>query len=1375
VVIRLNSQSLRSGLSAVWIAVGLIFSLFQVVLAQDPASSTQSAPAEVGVQSSSYKISGHVGWVLRYGLGDGKSLSLKGYSTGFYFNQSIQLDALVSASILKPAPGSLSLIAQLDTSQPDFLQSVRMLWEAKTWKAEYGDFPMAREESPFAYASRLLKGIKVDWNLSDHVTLSGIHSQITGNLETKTFRGNTIESSITFSYHEPNQAFTTEPYGTSLNGLEYFSLGSNFVEGFTVVKLGFLADSGLRDFLKQYDLDYLYDTIAKAPESDFDPTLYTVIPEEKEYFLALNSPYLSILREKLFDLIDEYNSDQKLSSDQQKEYPFNQDTDFEQEFLKELAQHTQIRVDDQTFTAEESSNRRFYSLHVKDVQEDTLQIEVTTNGNDYLDVHDPTLTHYEARVFPSVGILEFQFPTDFFNSRDSGVKVTFSYQTGSGLYILGLTVLKESEKVYLNGRLLQRNGDYLMQYEEGALVLLNPLGKDDVLRVEYETARGGLLGFSDFGRTFNSLSLHLEPDSGLQLDIDLLQAHDALKQGVDPETLETMPNTDTVLGVSGKFQGNQLEGAFDLGVAQNRFPSDNNERANQPNFVHVIRVIDHDGWPLVLFGHRNGLTVFDGANWSNYGIREGLSGQQVYDIAYEGDQLVFATSGGLTILKLDPGNPLPSFARKRNWKSYDERDGVPGEKLNAVLLHDGVLWVGSDMALGQVRMEDISSVLKWKYYQRKEYPELPSDRILKLEEAAGWLYIGTDQGLAILDSELKYLHSVPDLQGVAIRDMAADGDVVYAATDQGVRALQGGVGVGWPVSDKAVRSVGVLTGELWYGTNMGLYGVKSGRVKIAEGQAITALAGAADAIWAGGVANENYQLFLYYVKTPSNVRLYQEVETHLSGRADHRFQDISPDGHTDQGLYGRLLLRKMLGDLHLEGYLEGVTPGFSPVGTLNRQDHITLNLNGVYPITPFLNLRATHQEGVFDRYHSPNLNILDMIEFAFTPDGGGPQIHIDSDLKQIDRDFKQEGFDQKAHSMDMTLQQSLFNNKLSVSLGYTIDDLVDLRRPVYSNSSSTLSGGLSFEIIPGLQLKTGYRLPSMWRYGEFSSQHQLDWQLSWNRTIPLDMLSLTLSSDFHGNARIPSAGGGDSTLTQNAQFTISSTTMTFGDLHFSPRLNFTAGVVDPFGSGSSLQWLGEGSLDGGILGLDGQLRYRRSFTEQQRNQLTHYQDSLSANLNLLDFGQVRPVLTFNGSLDTLLHPLFGRKVSGQYSVSLEMNWQSAGPLSADLLLSRDYKSMDKDQQINYSLQQTLHYEFFPGFTPSLSTEFDYSEGTQSGEPLNELDGQVTLKSDFEPMPGWISTVTSVYLFNLNGVNTKDSRNSFVVEFQFGRDFSMGRP
>lgn len=1329
-------------------------------------------PPDEPAQSPSYQVSGQVGWLVRYGLGDPRGLSQKGYARGFSFSQNISLDADVLVPVKQPIPGLLSLIAHLDNQQPDFLQSLYMHWQAQNWQAQFGDFPMGRPESPFASSSRLLKGFKVNWQLTERLSLSAVISRVEGIQHSRTFRGNTVEEEITFAFHPPNQPWREEPYTSNLRGLEYFHLGPNYVEGFTKVTLNFTTDARLRELLRGYGLDFLFETIRDDPERELDSSYYIVIFTDEGYFLALRSEFLSLLRDRVLEYIEDYNSEAGLTGEERKEYPLSEGTDYERAFLKRLSALVALKVDSLSFAPEEFSRERFYALGHQGIEEASVRVAVRIE-EDFIEINDPRLVDYRFRVYPDVGVIEFDFPAEFFEDSESAVRVSYAYRAGSGTYVLGLSVLKGSERVYLNGELLQPGTDYLIEYETGFLILLREIGSDDVLRVEYEVARGGLGGFSEYRRSFQGITLHYEPTEALKLDVDLLQAYDSPTPGLSEEARHTMPNTHTLLGVSGHWEGETLQGDFNLGFNINRFPPDDNLRANLPDRIYVIRTLEHYGKELVLLGHRNGLLVYDGHDFSHYGVAEGLAGPAIYDISAAPGRVALATSGGVSLLKLAPGDPLASFARPANWQDLTEREGLPGNRAFSVLISEGTLWVGTDQGLAQVPLDSLDDPESWKIYRKSDHPEMVSDRIFELAYAQNTLYIGTDGGLMAFDPQEDEFRVVEELRGVPIHDLAADENVVYAATDLGIRALVGGRGVGWPVAGRAVMAVAIQAGELWFGTSEGLYSLSGGLIPETRARKITALGGSDGAIWAGEEATDDYELLLFEVGFPSEpvVRVHSQLETGLSGRAEGRFKDVPASEHTDYGWLGRLALSKQLGPLQLTGALESVSPKFTPIGALERRDLLQLNLSAVYPLAPTLSLSAQHTEGLFELFSLPSQTLRDRIGLSFSPPSG-PQIVLDYTLERIDRDFTRPGFDELKRSYALSADQELLDERLTLRLNYQLSRSEDLIRPLYSFTEGELSGVAALQALEDLKLHLEYRQPLSWRFGWLMGLGHLDWGADWSTALSLlEDLPLSIQADYRGSRQIPLEGG-HGALDQSATALIQAAALDFGRLSLAPQAKLSLNLSDLGGPNATTELSGEGTLQGQLAAFNGQLYYKKSRVTYELSRLERLQDVLRVSLDYGGFFKLRPTLEFSGSLETLFHPFFGGKLSGQYQISLDLLWQTDGPLQGSLHLSHQRVESEGERTISYALRQSVQYPLTPDIVPRLEFYAEYIKGHQGGERIEQLNGELSLTGDLALLEDWNATLSGSLLFGLDALKPQGSYGSFALTLQFGRGFAL---
>ena len=1345
--------------------------------AQTPSTELEAPlpPSEAGsVQSPSIQLNGSVNWLARYALGDGRGLSVKNYSKGFTFSQSITLDTDIQVPV-DQINATLALLADLDTSQPGFLQSVGLILNGDRWSAEYGDFPMGREGSPFAASGRTLTGVKGTWEASDVLSVQGTVAQVSGVKQTKTFRGNTAQETVRFAFHPPDRPLQGVPYLRNLDGLQYFPLGPDYVEGFTTIEMAFATDnSGLPSVLEEYGLGFLTETIRDEPARELASGAYSVVFTGEAYFLVLKREYVALIRDRLLAYIDTYNTEQGLTGEEAESYPLTEGTQYEQSFLDALSDGVRIQVDSRAFAPEDAQRQRFYALGRTDVEADSVSVEIKRD-DDFIAIDEPELAEFSYDVYGEPGVVELEAPSAFFENEDHAVQVTFRYRAESQAYVLGLSVLPGSESVFLNDESLTKGQDYFMQYEEGVLILQRQLSPDDVLRIEYETARGGLFGAGDYSRSFQGTSLSYTPSDDLTLNVDLFRAADMLQGDIDPSTVATMPNAHWVAGVSGQWQADGYTADFSLGTALNRFPPDDNEKRNLPNRVNAIRSLNVGDRELVLFGHRGGLTVHDGLNWSSYSANQGLlAGPTVYDIAATPGRALLATSGGVSAVELDAGDPSAGFARRTNWTTIGALEGLPTSTTYAVHVQNNVVWIGTDRGLATAPLNAITDPQAWTVHRAADGTGLPSDRVEHLASVGGALYVGTDAGLVRYMTDEERFEPVPSLGATAIHDLAASGNTLHVATDTGVRTIADGRGVGWPVFGEAVQAVDAQDGTLWYGTEAGLFAGDGARIEPARGRSVTAIGHVDGAVWAGERADDAFRLELYRVATPDrSVDVLGPSTTGLRGRTENRYRPVPAGEHTDAGWQGRASVSKDLGPLTLSGTLESISPGFSPMGSFGRSDRHRMRLGADYRLSEAVSLNAFHEEGVLGLFAEPYQRIRDGLGVSIET-GNGPVISLNSTLERVDRRFDAPGFDRRQTVYEASANQGLWDDRVTLRVAYSRTGTDDLRDPSNSTVESRVSTGASVKAPYDINVNIGYEQPLTWRFGQVSGNRTLDWGAKWSNSVSLGRLPLSLQANYSGSGQLAARGRGDIRLNQNVSLNAQGATLRLGSGTVTPNASVSANVSDLLSANRRLQFNGQGTVRGNLGRFESRLHYERQQTFQAYSQLTRTGDSANLSLSYLGLANLKPTLRFSGNLNTFAHPIFGRITNGNYEVAGEAAWQPGGPWSANLTLSRRARSAEREGTglVTYSFTQRLSYTLMPELTPSVTFNAEYRQGTERNRAIDELRGEIDLSAQVTPIPDWSATVTGTYLFGVNAEQAGRDYNSFAISVDFGRDFSF---
>lgn len=1347
-------------------------------------------------QTPSYKLgaSGHFGWIARYGLGEGRGLAQIGYAHGLTLSQALSLNLDAAVGVHWPVEGLLSLKATLDNQKGDNQQSFRMGLTSEALVASFGDFQMAPPGSLFASPDRQLKGFQIDGHPNDRLKISGVLSRVEGLFQTRTFHGNTAHATMTFSFTQPDRPWLDQAYSLSLQGLEYYPLGVHFVQGFTQVKLDFALTGALKALLASYDLGYLQDAIAQDSAQPLDASAYLVVFSEKSYYLILREETLDLLRDRVQHYIDEYNQSQRKSGKEAEAYPFNQGTDYEAQFLQALSRLVTLDVDGLKLALTPAGpeglqgyqRQRFYALGQVKLAEASVAVAVKRGSAErFTEVSDPAMRDYHYRVFPDEGALELDFPSAFFADRQNVLRVGYDYQATQGTYILGLSVLKGSEKVYLNEKLLQAGTDYQINYDTGLLLLLKPIKPSDSLRIDYEVARGGLGGFTEYQNIFSALRADYRLLPGLTLDLSLLQARDMGASTLSPADLRTMPNLHTVMGLSSDFKLGTLSGDLALGYAINRFPFDDNQRQNRPNKINVVRALQISGRALILFGEENGLVLFEAQTkrWSHYGVGEGLAGPEVADMAYSptAHLLIFATNGGISVLRLAGDRPpVASFAVANNWKRYAKEDGLPAGAIHAALISDDTLWLGSDEGLSRVALGRLDHPGDWKSLRYAQHPQLLSDRVLKLIRSGDRLYLGTDKGLAYFDLAQETFQVVPELQGSRINDLAlGDAGTLYVASDAGLRSISSVGGGGWLVLGQPITAVVASSGTIWYGTADGLYRLpQSSPEPATAGHAITAIASALSGeIWVGeraGVADNNYELLLWGISA-DNTRQYPSALTGVDARDEYQFTDISASGHTDYGWLSQLSLSQALGPLQLSATLRGVSPHYLAIGTQQRQDLLRLDLGASYPISPLLSLSADHEESLTGLVQTPirSISVTDSIQIDWSI---GPKLQFLYRVGRVDDDPRQPGFERLETNYSLDLSQSFLQDRLATSVGLALQDHHLLSGPAgpFAYQELQVNGDIVFRVLDGLTLHADLANPLSFGFSGLRGERLLNWGLDWLRPLNFSGLpDLTMSANYTGEQRtvLPYGSGN---LAQNGLVRLQLASLQLGELQLIPQGNITLDqATDLSGLGTTRTWGGQGSLQGNWGPWTSQFGYQRSDARNSFNQVEQLNDNFTGSLSFAGLAGLRPGLNYALNLQTLLHPTFGQKQTAQNSLGFTLDWQTQGsPLNLSLSLTRQATAGEREATVDYALQTSWSYQLTPILNPQLDLSADYSLGARDNQPVDLLSGQLNLRMDY-PLPGnWGATAQASYFFGLDQISPKGSYQSLALSVQAGLDFKL---
>jgi len=1159
-------------------------------------------------QAASFTIdvTGQKTWTIRYGIGDPEALALENIYPG-----QLYLDQSLWADITGSALGFINLEASFDDRLGPGFQHFVLKLDQDPWHGELGDFYVGRGELG-VYNKKLL-GARLTYQVQDF-TVSGLAARLEGISESVTFRGQAAQMEAVFSYEDPEDPWKPAPYANEIEGAYFWPLRAPFVEGFSEVQLSLPMTTQLQGFLRDYGLGWLSEVLAEEPAVDLSSGDYLVLRDEGDVLILRTSPNV-LLRRRIQDAIDTYNDLHQLSGSERKTYPFILDSDLERAFLTGLFPHAALEVSGEGYPLPEAGRRRYLLFGERDVIEESLELWVRPAGEeDFLPISEPRFSDFAWSLYPKEGVLKISFPDDFFQ-EGAALKVSFRYRRVGDVFMLGLSVVPGSERVYLNGKLLSRGTDYTIDYETGVLVLFITLTEDDELKVDFERQRGGLGGYTEYERVFLGATLEYgDMEASLYRAVDLGQP--------DPAT-RTMPNTHTVGGIRMSGEAGDWDYDLSFGASENVFPLGDNERIAAQNRINDIAAFSAPDGEYVVFAHQNGLTVYHQGKFSSYGAGQGLGGRKVAALLALPDRLLCATDSGLTVVRLWDQNP---FDRVASWVRIYQEDGFPGEEGLALAMGEGVVYLATDQAVAVFSPGDSEIPDSWT---RLSLPE--GERPRALAAAEGKLYLGGQEGLYLWTGEdwMKF----PDVPG-PVNDLLAREDALYVATGQGVRILRAGAGAGWLSAGEAVHALASFQGRLWWGTDSGLYS-EGQKGPVLKG-AFTALSGGA-VLWAGTEADVAYELDLWRLG-PEPER-FPQSETHIDGQDLGHFQDAPASAHTARGLAGSLNFSRKLGDWDFSIGAGTRWPGYQAIGSTSTSDAHGVSFTARYQDE---SLSATIQGrwDVLNLFTSPKGKLSGVVKVSWD---AGPKFSLSltpvySEQGRFDMGYKLSS----AWKGDLWSANAAISGELAGPDWYTAGRLEGRLAWTPSSSWQFEARGVRPFRSRGHPGDEEFVLALKWTEGT----DLLSWNASWTETLKHRLLNATW------------------TRSSNGRVDLRWKTWEFDGGRLAPRATLSLEAT-PQETRWSVQGRGqlEVEKENFQLGATFGQGYRPATERRERT------FSLSLRWESGAWGAFKPALTWKRSWQLLTHPRYGEKLTQDQEATLRLSWEPDLPWTNELTLT----------------------------------------------------------------------------------------------------------
>ena len=1045
-------------------------------------------------------IDGRQTWTISYGFGSPVGLAGRGISAG-----SFSIDQSLSVDLVAEALSILRVEGHFDPQLDDALQSLTVYLDTDHWDGVLGDFTVG-SVSGFSTHRRKTMGAQLEYSF-DAFSATGVVARLEGITESRVFVGKTAADETTYSALRPDDPLELQPYARHIDGLFSYALLDRYVEELSDVDLIIPEDASLGSILSAYGLSYLDPQAPELHELRLESASFVVLGDEDQTLLLRQEPK-RLIRSLIEDAISAYNSDIGATSGERKKYPFVRDSDYETEFLGEIAALAALRIDGLTYALSDGVRRTFYDLGHRPIIDETAAVEVSLDGGPFTPITRPEFADYSFVIHREAGVIEIDFPQAFFDASDASFRVAYSYGIAGGAYMLGLSIVPGTERVTLNGVLLDSNV-YEMEYEIGMLILLQEVSDEDIIEVEYERFGSGLGGTSDYARYIYGLTLSQPVSDVLDLTATIQAGIDRAGSVEEPERVDTMPNRQVVGGILGELDLGDFRSSFSLGYGQDVFPIGASDRPEAPNEVTSI-----DGNGEFLFvGTRNGLAVQHDGVWRTYDTGDGLSGRWIREVIATPDAAYFATNAGLTVVQLSGTAPMD---RVESWARYGEVHGLTSPSVLSLALDEELLWLGTTAGLFVVPIDSLDDPMAWE-----ARPDIESGEITALAAQNGVLYLGTIGGAFAMDLVSEVAEPLDGTQGQTVHEFrqAASGDQLLISTNQGLLLLDRTGLIDVVVTGKDVSSAASYGEAIYYIADESLGRISDDQI-LHEEWAFTALGTTSGGeLWAGSRADAAYEIPIWQIEPAT--AMVRSVVSGIDGRDPSRYMLISAGDFTNEGLFARARFELDEDALQMDGDFAAIAPGYRAIGETARLGTTEWSLRAVLDPLDFLTVTADHE---YERRLLENDEPYIRGGNGFELDSNfGPELDLLPDVTLSVRndttnsDPGRTGVEARASSYKLRLADEFLSELVDASLTWSRSVDWDYRDE-FTMESHIVTAAASMRPFDTLSLSGSFRRPLRSSNGEWSGREQLDLDGEW--TPNLQSASLTVNAAVDLTRRI---------------------------------------------------------------------------------------------------------------------------------------------------------------------------------------------------------------------------------------------------------------
>ncbi len=1345
-------------------------------------------------ESLPLRISGSAEFKLKYARGDGAALAGTGYSLG-----RPDISQLLSLRVQGQLAPGLSISANLDNRKGGNLQMLDLRLDGEHIQGRFGGLSFKSQNPYTAYTGRL-RGVEVAASFPQ-MELGFSAGRVQGIAAKKTFRGSSAEETIIYKTRAPYGPSPTETgFEASLEGMQYFTLTEAFDPHFMGVWFRFVDDEGeqgrtLAETLQLWDLDYLY---LPAPSQDGGISAGTKIQLEEGQFapissaqelLALRMEITNILRTQIQDLIRAYNRKHGLTGAAQKKYPFIYESEAERAFLSDLlTRHTHIAAGMENETdifildvrADSYRQRALYDLGNTNIEPGSIQIEVR-KGAKFLPIETELPLLFQIEY--GLGIMEFDFPADFFKTYDA-IRVQYAYEIAEGIFNLGLSIVEGSEKVYLNDVLLAKGGDYLLDYELGILTILKMLSAEDVVRVEYEYFRGPFGRVADYKSNFYAAYAGWAPTENLQLQLELAAYVDQMRSAQRPDLTPTMPNNHLIAGLTGQYENEKLSVSGDLAFSHNSFPFDDNQKTKAPNKITAItEAVDAEGQTYLLFAHHDGISAGAG-DFQNYSVGAGLSSARIRGLATADETWFFATDEGLTVLTALPGpggqNPFDYIG---NWQRIYTSDGLPGNDITAVVTTPWKIWLGTSD--GYLSSADLDALDIWMpagfsggAVAALAYDPI-ADQILAAAEKGLYSSRGNQFNLELAGEQIDAIwSSFATINGM--HSFAAGKGGIYGRDSGGNWAA-----IDIPPELKTIQCLTVWQDKLWAGAADGLYfwdGESWCVVEPTLGHSITALGPGPgyrythqNTLWVGtaGKALEEEAgqntIVSFEVLEPRAIAEHGGSELAIAADNPRRYVDLRHQDHTATGYAARIHGRYGLENGSIYGSYETSAPGFTKIGQSSRQAADVLRLGTQWTVSPQVGITAEHTRTMAKLASAPQQSQKttqgDTTRIAGTFDLG-PQVDVALNLARTEN--KQiPGAEQRERGFSITGRDIFFDNRLSVGASYEVNKSDTPAKPENSFRQTILRADARLTL-DSLSLSGNYRRPTKTidpggETERISGIEEMRFNAQWNKQLNAMGLSARYNHTSRNNIATMKTFAN-----KRAELRLTLPNIPIRDEHLTPSAVLQWDKAIPFSGQPRQSIMAQGNVTANFVNVrttSGLVLKRVNYTGVDK---LVFDTEIFTSLNFTSEKRLRPQFDVRWKRSKSVRPDLGEAITDSFSGTARLIWVPVQGIhnTTSAAYSLSHSALAAGTQTHsLSLQNTFSYIYSKKITLTGTANIRLSDATKkadAGHALPEIRYSITGNLNYRFNEIW-SLGTTLGFNRHNSQRVERPANAFTME------------